>query len=323
MNTKKKKIKAVNAIINRIFLCMILTGCQANSLLLEPCISFTPSPQAVECLPTAFKPLSPQERRLDWGKELVIADAFAGELDLYRAITSYKRALFLIPSGKYPERYLQIEYGIIQSYYFGKKYQDVINTFEDSTLKDCMDTFPARDDLLIILQDSYRQVGLEADACKFLQKIEESNPDKSEQLQLSNAILHADLPTIETFNLKEIDPSCFLASYYCQAKSVRRAQALNAFVPGAGYLYVGQKQSALTSFLLNAFFIAAATHFFQHGNVAAGLITLSLETGWYFGGINGAGLAAKEYNERLYETNATPFLLQNHLFPILMLECAF
>ena len=45
--------------------------------------------------------------------------------------------------------------------------------------------------------------------------------------------------------------------------------------------------------------------------------------GWYFGGINGAGLAAQEYNERVYERLARDTMIENKLFPILMLEKAF
>ena len=35
-------------------------------------------------------------------------------------------------------------------------------------------------------------------------------------------------------------------------------------------------------------------------SLVAGIFTASLEAGWYLGGINGAGLSAKIYNDRLY-----------------------
>ena len=54
----------------------------------------------------------------------------------------------------------------------------------------------------------------------------------------------------------------------------------------------------------------------NQGNIAAGLITASFETGWYFGGINGAGLAAQEFNQRMYEVNTKEIMFQNRLFPI-------
>ena len=88
-------------------------------------------------------------------------------------------------------------------------------------------------------------------------------------------------------------------------------------------MYIGQKKSALTAFLLNSLFIAAAYEFFHHGHVAAGIITTSFEAGWYFGGIYGAGEEAKYYNERVYEQDATAILNDTKLFPVLMIQYGF
>lgn len=314
-----KKTRTYPPILFLLCVLSLLSGCQQNSCQFEPTIVYVPPARLVEDLPSAFPPLSPQELRQDWGKELIIANGFALENDFYRAITGYKRALFLIPP-KYPERRFQIEYGIMQSYYRAGKYCETIETFDHSTLTNVPDTFPAYDDLLIILQDSYTEIGQPEKACKILSLIESRNRCTAEKLELSQSLRSAD------FNcLTQNDPlTCgFLASYQQQAKSVQKAQLLNAILPGAGYLYVGQGKTALTSFAINALFIAAAYQFFHHGNVAAGIITASLETGWYFGGINGAGLAAKAYNECIYSNAAKELMLQERLFPILMLNYAF
>ena len=101
------------------------------------------------------------------------------------------------------------------------------------------------------------------------------------------------------------------------------AQTLNAIIPGAGYLYLGQTQSAFTSFALNGLFLATAGYFVHEHNYAAALITLSFESGWYLGGIAGAKDAAKLYNERLYETHAHHHMRDQKLFPILMLNHGF
>lgn len=302
-----------------------LCGCQANSHIIEPKIVYTPQKHVISTLPSAFEPLSPEERNQDWGRELIIARTFASELDLYRAITSYKRALILLPPGCNARR-LEIEYGIILSYYLGRKYSEVIETFETSTEKNIPSTFPVFDDLLAILYDSYQHVGQHAKACQILTMIEARHPTKAYALQMSEAISKGDITLINELAAK--DPSYedvyfFLNSYHKEAKSVRKAQTLNAILPGAGYYYVGQKKTALTSFLINTLFIAAAYQFFHNGYVAAGVITTSLEAGWYFGGINGAGLAAKEYNERLYENSAKEYLSRNCLFPVLMLQKTF
>jgi len=113
-----------------------------------------------------------------------------------------------------------------------------------------------------------------------------------------------------------------LEQYCACAKSVGTASLLSALIPGAGYAYVGQRQAALTAFVLNALFIAATWQFFQHGYIAAGVFTASLELGWYAGNIYGAGEAAHEYNARLWERLANPALEQG-LYPALMLRWGF
>ena len=135
----------------------------------------------------------------------------------------------------------------------------------------------------------------------------------------------ADFSSIETF-AKEPDNAYlqdFLHSYDKAKKSVPKAQALNAVFPGAGYLYVGQMQSAFTATLLNGLFIGASYYFFQSGNVPAGAIFTLFEMGWYGGGIYGVGEEAKFYNERMYEKQATPMMNKHKLFPAFMISHAF
>ena len=45
--------------------------------------------------------------------------------------------------------------------------------------------------------------------------------------------------------------------------------------------------------------------------------------GWYFGGIYGAGEAAKFYNETIYNEKMGPVMQEKGLFPIFMLNFAF
>lgn len=308
-----------------LILCCMLCGCSTNSCILEPSITYIPQAKRVECLPSPFEDLSATEKRQAWGKELYIGTALAREMDLYRAITAFKRALILIPRDQ-EDRRLQIHYCIMESYYLGCKYQDAVDAFETSPLYGAPCTFPAYDDMLIIAYDSYMQIDQEEKAARIYKLIETRDPEKAGDLALSESILNGDFCGIDEFacthpasdNLEN-----FLCEYSQQSKSVLKAQTLNAVLPGAGYLYVGQQKSALTSFLINTLFIAAAYQFFDHGYPAAGLITTSLELGWYLGGINGAGLAAKEYNQRMYESLGKEVMICNHLFPVLMLEKSF
>src|SRR5690349_16817546 len=80
-----------------LFLCLICTGCQQNCCNFEPIICYSPPPCYIESLPSPFSPLTPVERSKDWGKELFLGRSFAKEMDLYRALTCFKSALYLIP----------------------------------------------------------------------------------------------------------------------------------------------------------------------------------------------------------------------------------
>jgi hypothetical protein len=275
----------------------------------------------VEKLPSGFPLFTKEERRQEWAREIFLAGQLARELDWYRAITAYKRARILLPE-EYALRRMEVDYGLIQCYYFGQKYPEALLAYEESSLVPPY-TFPLLTDLSLILSDAAENSGRGDCMLKWDSLLQTIDPQVASDLSVSRAIRKADWLALAEYAVEREPVASLLTAYEGQKKSVKRAQLLNALLPGAGYLYVGQRNTAFTSFVLNALFIAATYHFFHHSNIAAGLITLSLETGWYFGGINGAGLAAKEYNERLYEGLARETLLDQGLFPVLMLNHAF
>jgi hypothetical protein len=303
----------------------ILTGCNPAALKIDPCVEYFPPDHYIKKMPSAFEPLTAEERDTDWGRELVIADNFAPDLDLYRAITGYKRALILLPPDK-TERRFQIEYDILLCYYYGGKYHDAIETFEHGSLANVPADFPAFRDLLIILYEAYGKVCSPYKQESILKLIQEYDDGLYSNLELSTALINADFCQIQTsyteHPLGQPLQSRF-QGFYQNKLSVRRAQILNAVLPGAGYFYTGQNRTAITAFILNAAFIAATYELFHNGYPAAGAITASLEFGWYFGGINGAGLSAKYYNDQLYNCYAKDFMLDHYLFPVLMLEKSF
>ncbi len=308
-----------------LMLSIFCISCQPTCCQLVPNICYTPQPYAIERLPTHFAKLTSVEKTQDWGKELQLGKAFAKEMDLYRALTCFKRALFLIP-GQYQERRLEIEYDIFFAYYIANKYQEAVDAFETSHLQQATEAFPAYQDLLIALYDAYIKIGEDDKACRIMSLINESNEELAANLSLETAISKADFPTLYSTNTCETtnpEINQFLCDYTSNAKSVTTAKTLNALLPGAGYLYVGQKNSALTSFIINTLFIAAAYQLFDRGYIAGGIIVTSLESGWYLGGINGAGLEAQEYNRVLYEKLGRDVMAKNCLFPILMIQKGF
>lgn len=294
---------------------------------IDPKVDYPLQDQNFKRLTGAFPPLSQSERQTDWGREYIIARAFADELDLYRAVSTFKRAEILLSQETGDaSRKLQMQYDILLCYFLGKRYDDAVEAFEKSGLAHVDQTFPAYHDLLLTLYECYREMDCPEKQARILELIEKTYPETGEKLQLSRAIREGDLEQVRCFASHFQSPSYLdnlLDTYQEQKKSVATAQFLNALLPGAGYLYIGQKKSALTAFLLNGLFIAAAYQFFSHHHIAAGIITTSFEAGWYFGGIYGAGEEAKYYNERIYERNASGVLNQHKLFPVLMLEHSF
>jgi len=307
-------------------MALFLWGCHPRSYVLEPAITCLPQERPFASMPAAFPELSHEEVEAEWGKELKIGIAFARELDLYRAITAFKRALFLMPADC-AGRHQQAEFYLVQAYYLGGKYAEALETFECSQLLTASSaTFPAFRELMIILYDAYRKTNQEEKAQWVMAIIEKEDPGTAMDLRVYSAVDAGNLPAISTLAPYHPDGdelASFLTQYTACKKSVFTAQTLNAILPGAGYYYVGQKKTALTSLIINAAFIAASYHFFHHGNWGAGLITTSLECGWYFGGINGAGLAAKEYNTCLYQEYGKDLLCRKSLFPVLMLGVSF
>jgi len=310
--------------MRRYFLVLLfaLAGCMRVPEQIEPTVSASVQEHYLQALPSPFLPFLDEERLQSWAREMEIGHAFARKLDLYQAITAFKRAEILLPETDLQRR-LEVHYEILLCYYVALKWDDVIDTFENSPLKTADMTFPALHDMLLVLYDTYIHVDDEKNAHRMLQLIYAYFPDEAQKLYLSKALLQADMPIVQTAAKETPELGAFLERYDAQKKSIGTAQALNAALPGAGYFYIGQKQSGITALLLNSLFIGASVYFFEAGNIPAGIIFTSFEAGWYFGGIYGAGLEAKYYNERLYESLAAPMMHQERLFPILRLNYAF
>lgn len=306
-----------------IFLFLSFTSCYKVPNKIEPKLSYNCKVQELKNFSHTFPPLTPSEKKSDWGTEYVIALTFAKRLDLYRAISTFERADILVPADK-AERKEAIQYYILLCYYLAQRYETLLEYFQSSELHHVDKSFLAFEDLLIILYESYLQTGQKAEALKIQAMIKENFPDTAKTLKLSAALIDADFKTLDKL---KADPSLdfippFLENYESKKKSVTKARLLN-ILPGAGYLYLGQHRSALTAFLINGLFIFATYEFFHNGYTAAGIITLSFEVGWYFGGINGAGEEAKFYNEQLYQKEASALMQQEKLFPFFSLKYTF
>ena len=307
-------------------LVLISSSCSHNTEI-KPTLSYAPSAHALDTLPQAFSKLTDDERKSDWGKELLVATQLGRELDLYRASTAFKRArIFAKDEGVEPPRLAQIEYGLLLCYWLSNKPEDVIQIFESGNLRVSQNSFPPYRSLLIMLADSYTKLSQEKKAASILALMQKlPQPEKglsiAQKVELSTALQQANLPWLEKNAPQTVQTS--LNQFKASRKSPQKAALFNALLPGAGYLYVEQKQSALTSFLLNTLFITATCEFLHHGQTAAAIITGGFEVGWYVGGIRGASLAATQYNNALYNEQAKEVLVREKLFPLLMFDYAF
>ena len=214
---------------------LLLTACYRVPDRIDPRVSYQLQDQHFQKLSGAFPTLSPEERASDWGKEYTIARAFADELDLYRAVSTFKRAQILIQNNQ--ERKLEIQYDILLCFFLGKRYDEAIDTFERSDLAHVDKTFPAYHDLLLVLYESYREMDDEDKQAKIIELIEKTFPDTSEELKVSLAIREGNLVAINEF-ASGFQHASYLDNltgcYFLQKKSVATAQCLNAIIPGAG-----------------------------------------------------------------------------------------
>jgi TM2 domain-containing membrane protein YozV len=72
--------------------------------------------------------------------------------------------------------------------------------------------------------------------------------------------------------------------------------ALFSIVPGGGHVYLGQWGTGATAFLWNAVFIAATIHAFWQGDWGVGAMLAFAELGWYSGSVFGAVSGAYRHN---------------------------
>ncbi len=303
---------------------LLLSSCYHTTEKIEPKLDFAVQDKYLLSLPSAFPPLHQEEVAQDWAKEYKIGIAFAHQLDLYQAITAFKRAEILLPTDQ-AARIQEVDYAIFLCYYLGRKYTDAVYCYEHTPLRNIDTSFPAAQDFLLLLYDCYSRLGEELKAEQILFYIQKEFPESANKLYVYSHLLEANIEKLEEIgqvpSYEFIED--FLTQYEKDKKSVQKAKILNTAFPGAGYFYLGQTQSGITATLLNGLFIAASYYFFDHGNIAAGAIFTSFEAGWYFGGIYGAGEETKFYNERLYEMHATKLMNEKGLFPGFMIHYAF
>lgn len=71
-----------------------------------------------------------------------------------------------------------------------------------------------------------------------------------------------------------------------------------SIIPGAGYLYTGHKQTAISAFLINGLLAYATYTSFKNENYGIALLTSVFNLSFYIGNIYGAAKSATRYNDK-------------------------
>ncbi len=279
-------------------------------------------PEEISKLPTPPPALTEEESLSQWGQEYHLGRCFAREGDYYRAITCFHRSRFLLGDAS-PPHTAQLIHALLLTYTLGRKSQEAVDLWEKvQTSVRITDPDLARD-CISLLYEAYSHLNRLDEASRLINVLP------------ADDLLRTRLPLFQTIALnddgslsaapalaarvgtQESDDAIAIAAAYLRSrKDPTTACLLNALLPGSGYFYVRQYQTAATALAMNTLFIVATVQLFAAHQQAAAIIAGGFEGGWYLGGITGAGLAADLYNQRLREQIAKPYLERYKLFPL-------
>ncbi len=246
---------------------------------------------------------------IDETAQMDLGDRFFQEGDYYRAITEYKRFLFLFPqSARAPEAALDI----IKSYFQGKRWDDAVRSAEEFER-----TFPSSSFLpeaVLLKGIAFEEKGDYARARLFLGRVQEMLPRSpladEAQWQIALTYMKEEDWKEAARAFRELKPESklyprgeYLASGLdhidtLPRKSPAAAGVLAGLLPGAGHAYVGRYRDAAVAFVLNGVFIWGIVESFQNGNYAVGGLLTFFELGWYGGNIYSAVSSAYKYNRK-------------------------
>ena len=241
---------------------------------------------------------------------LRFADHLYAERDFYRAITEYKRWLFLHPdSTNVPRIRLKIAQAYLEA---GKTDAARLHLKE---LKEEYRGQPEGGAALLLLAGAYHAEARYLDAARELADYLAEYPDASatDQARLLRAMClwqagetdraRSELERIPADSLARSQADRLLAAMpryrNLPLKSPVLAGVLSAALPGAGQVYVGYYSDAAISFLLNGLLIWAAWEAFDNDEYVTGGLLSAVELGWYVGNVYNAVNDAHKFNRRL------------------------
>lgn len=242
--------------------------------------------------------------------QLKMADSFMEEGEYYRAITEYKKFLFLFPDAEKAD-YVMYRMGI--AYYSGEEYELSLHSFSS-----VRENFPESQ----YVPMSYYYEGLSYWKLKSYENAKTSFESLASSYPgsdiASSALIASSLVFFEEGNIISCQRGLEeVASQYPQdlrsenakkaielleqyrnlpEKSQALAGIMSAVIPGSGYVYAEHYGDGVTAFLINALFIAGTMTALNQENYAVAAIVGGIGLPFYLGNIYGSANAAKKWN---------------------------
>jgi TolA-binding protein len=238
---------------------------------------------------------------------LSFADALFQAGDYFRAITEYKRFLFLYPADARAGR-VSLQIGL--AYLRGQQWEDARRTFHAITQQP-PDAELGLEAAFLLGETAFLQ-GQYAQAIRDLRPLAErygqtpAGENARYRLGWSYLRLRQWKAAAQAFAAIET-PSPLFPSASTLTEAARQAEelprkspalagALSAVVPGTGHVYTGRFRDGFMAFLLNGAFLVAGIEAVAAGNEAAAGLLFFFEAAWYSGSIYGAVNAAHKWN---------------------------
>lgn len=247
------------------------------------------------------------DQLLDFGEQLM------RDGEYFRAITEYRRFLFLYPNDS---RRPMVHFRLGLALYRGESYAEALTTFREVTQQYPQSPY-SQQAWLWQGESLMRQTHFEA-AERIYRAISQQLPDHElghlATYQAAWTLVYRRQWQAAADQFKRVQspsplqkPAQRLATEVLDGaslphKSPLLAGILSGFLPGAGQLYNGRPGDALLAFLLNGLFVFGIVEALEHDEIAIAGVLGFFEAGWYTGNVYGAVNGAHKYNRHTTET---------------------
>jgi tetratricopeptide (TPR) repeat protein len=247
-----------------------------------------------------------ERRVIDEKTQMGLGDFFFEDGDFYRAITEYKRFLFLFPKSLRAE---EARWKIASSYFQGKKWDEALSASDDLLRRHPSSPWAA--EAILVKGRCWMEKREFSQARHYFLRAREmaagTGVAQEAQWQAAVSFLREERWKEAAVEFRKVDQTSRFyprAEHWAQGlegieevpqKSPTTAGIL-AVLPGAGHLYCERYRDAGIAFVLNAAFIWGMVESFKHENYVVGGILTFFELGWYSGNIYSAVSSAHKYN---------------------------